>query len=155
MAETGFDRILICKTHGVMYKMRPYDGPAEYDQELIELCNRHNGQVQDPDNCRALIYRVDPDTASKLDVETALKGELAEQDVYIRETRDDLKVQALKCFNQHNRPDGGCPDWCDESKTIGRKTGVPPEHRQYICMYCPVGAHVAHVERKALGLYGK
>ena len=44
MAETGFDRILVCKHHGVMYKMRPYDGPPEYDQELIELCNRHNAQ---------------------------------------------------------------------------------------------------------------
>jgi hypothetical protein len=80
MAETGFDRILVCKTHGIMYKMRPYDGPPEYDMELRELCDRHNAQVQDPDNCRALIFRVDPDTASNLDMETALKNELGSND---------------------------------------------------------------------------
>jgi hypothetical protein len=155
MAETGFDRLLVCKTHGVMWKMRPYDGPPEYDQELRELCDRHNAQVPDPDNCRALIYRTDPETASKLDVETALKKELAEQDVFIRDFRDELKVDALKCYNKHNRPTGGCIDWCADDKTIGRKTGVPKEHRQYLCMYCPVGSYVAHEERKALGLYGK
>lgn len=153
MAETGFDRILVCKHHGVMYKMRPYDGPPEYDQELIELCKRHNAQFPDPDNCRATIYRTDPDTAEKMDVESALSKELSDHDVYIKDFRDDLKVEALKCFNQHNRPSDGCPDWCIEAKTIGRKIGVPPEKRQFLCMYCPAGAHVAHVERKAMGLY--
>lgn len=155
MAETGYERLLVCKTHGVMYKMRPYDGPAEYDQELIELCNRHNAQVPDPDNCKALIFRTDPETAGKLDVETALRRQMEDHDVYIRDFRDELKVDALKCYNRHNRPTGGCPDWCAEDKTVGRKIGVPPDKRQYLCMYCPVGAHVAHVERKAMGLYDK
>lgn len=155
MPETGYDRLLVCKTHGVMYKMRPYDGPPEYDQELIELCNRHNAQVPDPDNCKALIFRTDQETASKLDVETALKNELKEHDVYIRDFRDDLKVEALKCFNRHDRPKGGCMDWCDESKTIGRKIGVPPSKRQYLCMYCPVGSWVAEQERAAMGMYKK
>lgn len=155
MAETGFDRLLVCKTHGIMYKMRPYDGPAEYDQELREICDRHNAQVPDPDNCKALIFRIDPETASKLDVETTLKKQLEDQDIFIRDFRDELKVDALKCFDRHNRPEGGCIDWCAEDKTIGRKVGVPPEHRQYLCMYCPVGSYVAHQERKALGLYGK
>lgn len=155
MPETGFQRLLVCKTHGVMYKLRPYDGPAEYDQELIEICNRHNAQVPDPDNCRALIFRTDPETAEKLDMETALKNKMGDMDVYIKDFRDELKVDALKCYDKHNRPTGGCIDWCAEDKTIGRKVGVPPEHRQYLCMYCPVGSYVAHQERKILGLYDK
>ena len=138
-----------------MYKMRPYDGPPEYDQELIELCNRHNGQVPDPENCKALIFRTDPETASKLDVETALRKEMADQDVYIRDFRDELKVDALKCFNKHNRPTAGCMDWCTESKTIGRKIGVPTDQRQYLCMYCPAAAYYTHKFRDQLGLYGK
>lgn len=155
MPETGYDRLLVCKTHGVMYKMRPYDGPPEYDQELIELCDRHNAQVQDPDNCKALIFRTDPETASKLDIETALKNELKEQDVYIRDFRDELKTDALKCYNRHDRPKQGCIDWCAEEKTIGRKIGVPKENRQYLCMYCPVGSWVAEQERIAMGMYKK
>lgn len=153
MPETGYDRLLVCKTHGVMYKMRPYDGPPEYDQELRELCDRHNAQVPDPDNCKALIFRTDPETAKNLDLETALKGKLQDHDIYIRDVRDDLKVEALKCYNRHDRPKDGCIDWCAESKTIGRKTGVPPEHRQYLCMYCPVGSWVAEQERIKMGLY--
>jgi hypothetical protein len=155
MAETGFERLLVCKAHGTMYKMRPYDGAVEYDMELRELCDRHNAQVPDPDNCRALIFRIDPETASKIDFETAFKKELEDHDIYIKETRDDLKVEALKCYNRHDRPKEGCIDWCAESKTIGRKTGVPPSHRQYLCMYCPVGSWVAEQERKAMGMYGK
>lgn len=155
MPESGYHRLLVCKTHGVMYKMRPYDGPPEYDQELRELCDRHNAQVPDPDNCRALIFRTDPETASKLDIETALRKEMADQDVYIRDFRDELKADALRCFNRHNRPSEGCIDWCAEDKTIGRKIGVPKEKRQYLCMYCPASEYYTHRERLELGLYGK
>ena len=155
MADKEFDLLLVCKTHGVMYKMRPYDGAVEYDMELKELCDRHNAQVPDPENCKALIFRTDQETASKLDVETALRNELQEHDVYIRDFRDELKVDALKCYNRHERPKQGCIDWCHESKTIGRKIGVPPDKRQYLCMYCPVGSWVAEQERKAMGMYDK
>jgi hypothetical protein len=153
MSDKEFHRLLVCKTHGVMYKMRPYDGPAEYDMELRELCDRHNANVPDPENCRALIFRTDPETADKLDVETALKKELSEQDVYIRDFRDELKVDALKCFNRHNRPNSGCIDWCNDDKTIGRKIGVPPEKRQYLCMYCPAADYYVHRSRTAKGMY--
>ena len=155
MADKEFHRLLVCKTHGVMYKMRPYDGVPEYDQELRELCDRHNAQVPDPENCRALIFRTDAETATKLDVETALKNELKEQDVYIRDFRDELKVDALRCFNRHSRPSQGCIDWCNDDKTIGRKTGIPKDKRQYLCMYCPAAEYYTHRQRIELGLYDK
>lgn len=154
MAE-DFHRLLVCKTHGVMWKMKPYDGPPEYDMELREICDRHNAQIPDPQNCSALIYRTDPETASKLDVETALRNDLEGHNVFIRDFRDELKVDALKCFNRHNRPKQGCLDWCSEEKTIGRKIGVPKEKRQYVCMYCPVAEYYTHRQRTELGLYDK
>jgi hypothetical protein len=90
-----------------------------------------------------------------LDVETALKKELQEQDVYIRDFRDELKVDALKCFSRHNRPSQGCIDWCNDDKTIGRKTGVPKDKRQYVCMYCPAAEYYTHRQRTEMGLYDK
>ena len=146
-------RLLVCKTHAVMWKMKPYDGPAEYDQELRELCDRHNAQVPDAQICNAVIYRTDAETAKKLDSETAIKSDLAKNDVFIRDTRDELKVDALKCFSRHNRPKDGCIDWCIDSKTIGRKTGIAKDKRQYLCMYCPAAEHYAHRERIEMGLY--
>ena len=154
------NRLLVCwrvvdgrKTDGVMYKMTPYDGPPEYDMELLDILERHKARHQDYENWRALIFRTDKDTASKLDAETAIKNELKAHDIFIKDFRDELKVDALKCFNKHNRPSKGCPDWCDESKTIGRKVGVPVDKRQYLCMYCPAAEYPTYKERLKLGLY--
>lgn len=155
-----FNRLLVCwrvvngkKTDGIIYKMNPYDGPAEYDMELLDLLERHKAKNPDYESWRALIFRTDQETASKLDAETALKNELKNHDIYIKDYRDELKVDAIRCFNRHNRPTKGCPDWCDESKTIGRKTGVPVNKRQYLCMYCPAAEYPTYKERLKLGLY--
>jgi hypothetical protein len=149
-------RLLICKSCKVMYKMRPYDGPPEYDMELIELINRHLGQAADPrpESHLSVIFRTDEDTAEKLDMETAVKQELMKNEIDIREYRDDLKVEALRCFNNHNRPKF-CEDYESEGKTIGRKIGVPKSKRQYLCYYCPVHSSVVHVVRKKKGMYDK
>lgn len=156
------NRLLVCwrlvdgkKRDGVIYKLTPYDGPAEYDMELQDILQRHKARNPDHENWRALIFRTDKETASKLDAETAIKGELERHDIIIKDFRDELKVDALRCFNRHNRPTSGCLDWCDESKTIGRKTGVPVEKRQFLCMYCPAAAWYTHKERQMLGLYDK
>lgn len=148
-------RLLVCQACGVMYKLRPYDGPPEYDMELIEIINRHLGQAADPrpESHPAQIFRTDEETASKLDMETTVKNELMKNEIWMRDFRDELKVDALKCFNQHGRPKL-CPDYESESKTIGRKVGVPKEYRQYLCTYCPAAAEVIHIKRKQKGMYG-
>lgn len=148
-------RLLVCKSCGILYKLPPYDGPAEYDMALIEIINRHLGQAEDPrpESHISLIFRTDEETASKLDVETALRKELADHDIFIRDYRDELKVEAIKCFNRHNRPSAGCPDYEDESKVIGRKIGVPKENRQYLCYYCPAQEYVTHNLRIKKGMY--
>jgi len=155
MSTKVFHRLLCCKSCGVMYKMRPYDGPAEYDMELIELCNRHLGQADDPrpESHISLIFRTDEETASKLDVETALKGELAKNDVWMRDFRDELKVDALKCWNRHNRPEL-CPDYEDSSKSIGRTIGVPKDKWMYLCQFCPAQTKVTENLRIRKGMYG-
>lgn len=154
------NRLLVCwrvvhgkKTDGIIYKMNPYDGPYEYDMELLDILERHKARHQDSDSWRGLIFRTDKDTATKLDAETAIKHELQSHDIFIKDFRDELKVDAIKCFNKHNRPNRGCPDWCDESKIIGRKVGVPADKRQYLCMYCPAAEYPTYKERLKLGLY--
>jgi hypothetical protein len=138
-----------------MYRMRDYEGPAEYDMELQELINRHLGQAPnpDPDAHISLIFRVDEKTWETLGDETVVQKELLKNEWQVRELRDDLKVEALKCFNRHNRPSKGCPDYEDDSKTIGRKIGVPKEHRQFLCHYCPAQEYVTHALRKLKGMY--
>jgi hypothetical protein len=148
-------RLLACRTCGTMYKMRDYEGNADYDMELQELINRHLGQAEDrnPESHLSLIFRVDESTWEKLGDETSVQKELLKNEWVVRELRDDLKVEALRCFNRHNRPANGCMDYEDESKTIGRKVGIPKENRQYLCHYCPAQEHVTHKKRLAKGMY--
>jgi hypothetical protein len=152
-------RMLACNGCGVMWRLKDYPPTADpmLDMELIEVIERHMGQAQDknPDAHKANLFYVDDKSADLLDVESALQKELADVNVFIRETRDDLKVEALRCFNRHHRPKGGCPDWEHDSKIIGRKTGVAKEDRQYLCHFCPVASHVAFRERQQMGLYDK
>jgi len=148
-------RLLACRSCGTMYKMRDHEGSVDYDMELQELVKRHLGQAADPnpDAHQSLIFRVDAETWEKLGDETQVQKELLKNEWEVRELRDDLKVDALRCFNRHNRPNAGCPDYEDESKTIGRKIGVSKEQRQYLCHYCPAQEYVTHKLRIAKGMY--
>jgi hypothetical protein len=140
-----------------MVRLRDYKGPPEYDMELVEVIDKHkqrNSQIN-PDDFRGLLFDCDQETWDKLGDETQVKRELMKNEWDVREVRDDMKVEALKCFNRHNRPKEGCLDYEDESKTIGRKIGVPPEHRQYLCHYCPAHEYYVHKDRLKKGLYGK
>lgn len=148
-------RLLICRNCGTMNRMRDYDGDPNLDMELREVIDRHIGQAQDkrPESHLAHLMRIDDDDVLRLDVESEVQKQMQEAGVFIRETRDDLKVEALKCFSRHNRPKGACPDWRDTSKIIGRKTGVAPEDRQYLCDFCPVKEFYVHKDRVAKGAY--
>ena len=148
-------RLLVCKPCGILYNMQDYDGPAEYDQELREIIDRHLGQAADPrpESHESQIFRCDRETASKLDMETEVKKELMKNEIEVREIRNDLKEEALKCFGSHGRPSADCLDYCDESKTIGRKIGVPKNKRMYLCMFCPVQEYYQYKIRGAKGLY--
>lgn len=147
-------RLLACQSCGIMYKMRDYDGPAEYDMELIEIINRHLQQASDPrpESHLSVIFRTDEETASKLDMETEVKKELMKNEIWMRDYRDELKVEALKCYNRHGRtPD--CNEYESEGKTIGRKIGVPKDKWQYLCYYCPVHSKVIESVRSKKGMY--
>ena len=151
-------RLLVCRSCGTMNRMRDYEGSPEYDAELIEVIRVHlerSPRGNRPEDHPAQLFRVTDEEAALLDVESELVKALSDEQVFIKDTRDDMKVEALKCFNRHGRPSDGCIDWEDESKVIGRKHGIPADKRAYLCHYCPVASQVAFVERKKMGMYGK
>jgi hypothetical protein len=150
-------RILICRPCGVAMRMRDYHGDPYNDIELREMIDRHLGKAQDPrpESHGAQLFTVDDEDLELMDdaqLNDALKNKL---DVEISEFRDDFKDQAMGCYNLHNRPKGGCIDWKEDSRVIGRKTGIPKSERAYICDYCPVASHMEFKMRQAAGLYGK
>jgi hypothetical protein len=136
--------------------MQDYDGPPEYDTELIATIDRHMDRSpldRHPNAHPAQLFRLSDEDAAILDVESEVCRALSDEQIFIKEIRDEFKEEALRCFSQHHRPTGGCPDWKAESKTIGRKKGVPPQFRKYLCELCPVNSHVEFKQRQAAGLY--
>lgn len=134
-----------------MNRMSDYHGPPEWDTELEEVIQAHmerSSRERHPSAHPSQLFSVDDADAAILDVESELVERLSKEQVFIKETRDDLKLEALKCFSRHNRPKAGCPDWKTEAKIVGRKTGVPPPWRKYLCEMCPVASYVEFKERQ-------
>ncbi len=150
-------RLLICRSCQVALKMRDYDGDPLYDVELIEMIERHLGKATDPrpESHPAQIFRVDDGDLDKMTDQQLNEALANDIDVQISEFRDDFKEQAMGCYSLHNRPQGGCIDWKDDNRVIGRKAGIPRDERAYICDYCPVSTFVEFKTRQAAGLYGK
>lgn len=151
-------RLLVCRRCGTMNRMRDYEGNPEYDFELQEVIQAHmqrSPYPPHPEEHPATLFRVSDEEAELLDVESEVVKALSDEQIFIKEVRDDMKVEALKCYTRHNRPKDNCVDYKDESKTIGRKIGVPKEHRKYLCEFCPIESKVMFKKRKKAGLYDK
>jgi len=148
-------RLLICYSCGTVNRLRDFQGDPSNDWEMAEVIKRHLGEAAnpDPDAHRSTIYVVDEKAIDAMD-EATLKRAIEDRvDVQIREFRDDFKDSAMKCWMQHHRPTGGCPDWKDESKVIGRKVGIPPSQRAYQCDYCVVSVWMEKNRNERSGLF--
>jgi hypothetical protein len=148
-------RLLICRDCGVVQRLRDYDGDVHNDWDLKEAVDRHLGSAVDPrpESHMAQLMRVDDEDLEKMDDETLKKAMENDLDVQISEFRDDFKEQAMTCYTLHNRPKGGCGDYCDESRVLGRKAGIAPENRSYLCYYCPVQVWVENKQNEAGGMF--
>lgn len=148
-------RALVCFPCKAMYRLRGYEGDPQYDMELIDTIDRHLQRADNPDPNyhRSQLFDMEEGDAKLVDMESELQRKLQEAGVYINDIRDELKLDALKCFNKHNRPQQGCPDYHDSSKIIGRSIGIPEEQKQYLCDQCPVQSFVTFKKRQARGDY--
>lgn len=152
-------RILCCYDCGEMTFMRdgPTSGRVDEDQELIELTRRHqHPEIPDDKIKGGNLFTVDQATFDKYGDKAVIemKDELAKNQIWMYEMRDQLKEDAMECFNKHHRPTFHCSDFEAEEKIIGKKIGVPKEKRQYLCHYCPFthGVVIPH-NRWKKGMY--
>ena len=148
-------RLLVCRTCGVVNRLRDYDGDVNMDWDLKEAVDRHLGAAADPrpESHSAQLFRVDDEDLDKMDDETLKRAMEDDLDMQISEFREDFKEQAMTCYQLHNRPQGGCIDYKDESRVLGRKIGVAPENRSYLCYYCPVQSWVENKQNESSGMF--
>jgi hypothetical protein len=82
---------------------------------------------------------------------------------WMYDAKDTYSEDALKCFNEHHRPDKSCRDFMSEAKRLGRPTeigrtalaDVPKKRAQepHLCHFCPFMSHVRTENNWKRGMY--
>ena len=130
---------------------------AQYDPSLEDWTERHLHE-EIPETVRKHdLWMVDQLTWQATDVMTTVKKELMGTTGRIYQERDELKADALACFEEHHRPKDSCPDVFSEPKVIGNHESnkrMKKNDRLFLCHLCPfVHGYVIPQVRKKKGMY--
>ena len=157
-------RLLICNTHKTVDVMNDYDTERDmegrFDFDLKESIDRHLGRYgSDPGQHKSLIYRITPDEWKLIDVKRLQQAVFDNSlEEYIRGEREQLKDDALRCYQLHDRPTYGigygigCPDYRSDNRRIGAET---EEGSMYLCDFCPYQSYVEHEQNKQVKFRGE
>lgn len=152
-------RLLACRNHRTVEVLPDYnsesDREGKYDHHLKEAVERHLDKYgSDPDKHQALLLRLDEDEFGLLGDDERLRQAIFDNKLeeYLRGERDQLKADALRCYELHGRPAYGltlgCQDYRNESRVVVRTKGRPAEEQLYLCSFCPYQSYVDHAKRK-------
>lgn len=102
-------------------------------------------------------------TWEKLDVETEFRKAALENQVWIKDYRDQIGEDAVRCHRAHNQPawpGTPCIDYKSDAKRLGGGLSVKvslrrrdPAKLQYLCTYCPYESTVTTAKRVEKGAY--
>lgn len=155
-------RLLVCGSHKTVDVINDYDTAndmeAKYDYDLREAIDRHLGKYgSDPGKHNSMLLRITPEEwelLDKQDLEKAIFDNRLEE--YLHGEREDIKDQALKCYEIHNRPTYGigygigCPDYRADSRRIGDKNSS-----MFLCDFCPYQSYVEHAQTSKVKFKGE
>jgi hypothetical protein len=137
-----------------------------YDPMLEEFTEKHKHHYSDQELMEGVIQvaSVDQRTWDSMDIVTQVKEQYQKQTGQFYKESTEYKDAAVKCYNAHNNPTTGCPDYMHDSKRIGMTKyqdddgnvhNVPPKFQQYLCYVCPFQQAYVNVElRRKKGQYG-
>ena len=157
-------RLLICNTCKTVDKLPDYasenDPEAKYDFSLRDAIDRHMNKFGGPvERHKANLFSISDDELALIDEsqwEQAVHDNRLEE--FLKSERENLKEDALRCYQLHNRPTYGigygvgCPNYRQKDRAIGRTAGLPPEQWNYVCDFCPYHSYVEHARSKKRGL---
>jgi hypothetical protein len=117
-------RLLYCRTCGSIEELPDFDGPPQYDDLLNISVERH--RFPSGDEHIGSLFKVDIRVWAQYEARRkiieqikggASKG-LGEIDEAFYDTKSQFAEDALKCYQQHMRPKGQCPDYMSDSKVL-------------------------------------
>ena len=165
-------RLLFCSKCKTIEELPDFEGRPEDDHLLEILAERHqstgiphNGRLMKVPLALWAIPSV-KEAISKQIYERLAPGFNALMPGFY-ETKSTFAEDALKCYNQHLRPKGGCPDYGSDKKLLlpdtakdRKELGLAPlkdsgAPKNYLCQFCVVHTHMVTERRKQAGMYKK
>ena len=178
-----FVRLLVCRACATVNEIPDYEGPPDRDELLMREVSRHQQctpqgarvggtSPQEAQSGDRFLARIEAhiwhDQEKRQDVLAQMGLGHTGFDQRYYDVRNNLREDAMSCFNQHNRPKGFCIDWKDESKVVGNgildheeqtliiREGLRRVNRKvHLCDMCPVASTVQTAKNYKRGLYDK
>lgn len=154
-------RLLICHTCRVIDELPDYEGPEQNDTLLQMAVEKHPGHKGNLAKCPLKVWMI---PKLKEEVIKQLHQGSTGLDVLGTQhyaTRMQFAEDALKCYGEHLRPKGGCPDFRSEKKRLLPNTkqdrkevglSIKDAPKIYLCDFCPVRMHVENKLNEQAGL---
>lgn len=169
--EGPFIRLLVCSQCKTIDELPDYEGDPRRDTILqVAIDQNHTDSVTQQAHVGNLLkvsvkHWTRPEVKKEIikQIQTGSKG-LAEIDDEIYESRSTFFDDAMKCFNQHQRPKGQCPDYKSDKKRLVPNTNAERKElgfakasetgpKVHLCDFCPVKTYNVTRERMAAGAY--
>jgi hypothetical protein len=163
-------RVFYCWNCKTFDELPDYVGPAEYDDLLALLVERHQS-AGIPHSCTPFRIGVKLWSMESIrqqimkQIRSGTNGGLDELDPEYYATRSMFYEDAMQCYAKHNRPKDSCGDWKAENKrllpktaelrkTVGLSTpGQSSGTKVYLCDFCPMKSVVMTKVRDKAGMY--
>jgi hypothetical protein len=163
-------RLLYCLVCDSLDELPPYDGAPEQDHLLTIACESHIFPSGEPHKGKLFVLplRAWAKPESRKEIIRQIKGGgskgLAEVDDTFYDSRSMFLEDAMKCYQQHNKPKEGCVDWQHKEKLLIPNTAKERKAegmaryqdeagpKTYLCNFCPVSIAVNQRKQKLLGM---
>jgi len=130
---------------------------AMYDPALEDWMGRHEHPEVPEDRMRKHDLYATDQASFNAGFIASMKKEIEEAHQASYSERDQVKEDAMECFNRHHRPTTGCMDVFSEAKLLGGHESnkrMPVNDRMYLCHACPfVHGYVIPDVRARKGMY--
>lgn len=149
MANVPHMRILVCRTCTTVDEIPDWEGRPEDDPYLKNIVDKHGISHKGQLFRLPIGLWLKEDTKRHIveQVKGVSKG-LAAFDPEFYNVRNQFGEDALKCYGEHQRPKGQCPEFRQEHKQLNPNTKVerkeagltltPTGPKVYLCDFCPV-----------------
>jgi hypothetical protein len=160
-------RVLVCRNCKTIEELPDYEGDPAMDTLLNILVSKHQKPVEHIGLLMKfpLKYWVVPKIQDEIvkQIRGGSEGLDAFQTNFYA-TRNQFAEDSMRCFSDHNRPKGQCPDYKSDKKLLKPDTNAERKDaglekagvtgpKVYLCDFCPVKSYNMEQSNKEKGLY--